>query len=548
MPPTIGTNADPREVEFGYSLPPQGPHTVTMHTAGWDVAMKFRDGDVMPILARMKSIYPRFAPWGPSQELCGKLGALIKLREGYGCVAFFDPQVWAENEIHATDEHRKEHRVEDASVFRYYVVDVASVRLYVLGFPMAKSMGATFEWQHGGRGFSARFSLSLLPHIESATVVGEFPGGKGAPAPTALKEGSSHQAVRERIAGLLNRACAETHEKNVAAGDVFLYQTGMAAIRGLHDVLIKQREGPTVVFASVFHSSYHLFEESPGGIKYYGNASEAEVDEFEKYLADGGKCAYVFTEFPSNPIMVSVDLLRIRKLADKYGFYLVVDDTCAGFANIDVLSAADVVLTSLTKAFSGYADVMGGSVVLNPNTKTAYETLSPVLKASFRNELFEGDADTLLSNSENYLERSVIHNRNATAVAEYFESLRAQGNSVVKQVFYPPYAPGSKNILPFMRKPTVDFPLPGYGCLLSVEFENTEKTSTSYDAINFFKGPHLGAHYTLLMPYAAMLFSKDYADFFAQYGLRAEQLRFSVGLEDEEVLIQRCREAVAKIS
>lgn len=49
-------------------------------------------------------------------------------------------------------------------------------------------------------------------------------------------------------------------------------------------------------------------------MKHYGKCDENDLNDFEKYLDNGGKCSYVFTEFPSNPILVSVDLIRLRKL------------------------------------------------------------------------------------------------------------------------------------------------------------------------------------------------------------------------------------------
>ena len=58
--------------------------------------------------------------------------------------------------------------------------------------------------------------------------------------------------------------------------------------------------------------------------------------------------------------MRSVDLSRLRALADKYDFAIVVDETVGNFANVDVLPYADIVATSLTKIFSGQADTMGG--------------------------------------------------------------------------------------------------------------------------------------------------------------------------------------------
>jgi len=39
---------------------------------------------------------------------------------------------------------------------------------------------------------------------------------------------------------------------------------------------------------------------------------------------------------------------------------LVVDETVGNFVNVDVLPFADIVVSSLTKVFSGASNVMGG--------------------------------------------------------------------------------------------------------------------------------------------------------------------------------------------
>ena len=68
----------------------------------------------------------------------------------------------------------------------------------------------------------------------------------------------------------------------------------------------------------------------------------------------------MFTEFPSNPLLKSPDLLRIRQLADKYDFGVIVDETIGNLLNVHVLPYADIVVSSLTKVFSGDSNVMGG--------------------------------------------------------------------------------------------------------------------------------------------------------------------------------------------
>lgn len=61
--------------------------------------------------------------------------------------------------------------------------------------------------------------------------------------------------------------------------------------------------------------------------------------------------------------MKSPDLKRLRSLADRYGFAVVIDETIGNFMNVQVLPFADVVVSSLTKVFSGDSNVMGGRYV-----------------------------------------------------------------------------------------------------------------------------------------------------------------------------------------
>ena len=68
----------------------------------------------------------------------------------------------------------------------------------------------------------------------------------------------------------------------------------------------------------------------------------------------------LFCEFPSNPLLQSPNLPRLRQLANKYRFLIIIDETVGGFVNVDVLQYADIITTSMSKLFSGSANVMGG--------------------------------------------------------------------------------------------------------------------------------------------------------------------------------------------
>jgi cystathionine gamma-synthase len=96
------------------------------------------------------------------------------------------------------------------------------------------------------------------------------------------------------------------------------------------------------------------------GCRFYGHASTEDLDSLEALLKSGEKVLALFCEFPSNPLLVTPDLKRIRQLADEFDFAIVVDETIGNFINIAVLDCADIVVSSLTKIFSGDSNVMGG--------------------------------------------------------------------------------------------------------------------------------------------------------------------------------------------
>lgn len=56
-------------------------------------------------------------------------------------------------------------------------------------------------------------------------------------------------------------------------------------------------------------------------------------------------------------------MVELRKVADEFDFLIVGDDTIGNFVNVDIMSYSDIVVTSLTKVFSGRCDVMGGRQV-----------------------------------------------------------------------------------------------------------------------------------------------------------------------------------------
>ena len=93
---------------------------------------------------------------------------------------------------------------------------------------------------------------------------------------------------------------------------------------------------------------------------FYGHGTAEDLNELEINLESGKRYLGFFCEFPSNPLLNSPDMKRILKLANKYDLTIIVDETVGSFANVDLLSHADIICTSLSKVFSGACNVMGG--------------------------------------------------------------------------------------------------------------------------------------------------------------------------------------------
>jgi len=427
----------------------------------------------------------------------------------------------------------------DQIAIRIFMVQIP---LFVVFFPPAAGGVVHGFWVHAGSGISSRLAEETLKHLDKLTET-----QVDDPRLIRAPDGPEHAALRQRIAGLLERAPAgPLREKKVSENDVYLFQTGMASIYWVHQYLVNKFNSTSVLFGFAFHSTLHILEDYGPGYEFLGLGTSEDIDKLEQHLsalsAQGKPPQAIWAEFPSNPLLVTPDLFRLRALADKYGVLLIIDETIGSFSSVDVLGVADIVISSLTKAFSGYADVMAASAVLNPSSKR-YEELKELFTNQYVNNFFAGDAKKLEQNSRNYLERSAVLNNNAERVVEYLQTQVASPNSRLKKVYYPTVSASLENYKPFMRQTTPEFK-PGYGSLLSVEFDALDATIAFYDNLNLHQGPHFGAHLSLSMGYTIAIYGKE-LEWAAKYGLVNEQVRIGVGLEDTQELLAVIKEALA---
>jgi cystathionine gamma-synthase len=255
----------------------------------------------------------------------------------------------------------------------------------------------------------------------------------------------------------------------------------------------------------------------PGSL-FYGFGSAEELDDLEKRLETGERFLALFTEFPGNPLLRSPDLERIRSLADKYDFYVVIDETVGNFLNVNVLPYSDIVVSSLTKIFSGDSNVMGGryvrsrchsisllkadSLVLNPKAKH-YKELKRTWTADYEDNHWAEDSIFLERNSRDFVKRIERINTNAEAICDVLQAhprgrrhcpidfVHHLMTRTVKQVYYPKL---SETRPLYDKCRTANG---GYGGLLSATFHRKEDAAAFFDNLDALKGPSLGTNFTL---------------------------------------------------
>ncbi|KAM5463450.1 Cystathionine gamma-synthase [Microsporum audouinii] len=352
-------------------------------------------------------------------------------------------------------------------------------------------------------------------------------------------------AVRRRIAGSLttdadsNVPPEVTPEQARISGlneeHVFLFPTGMNSIFNVHQLLLSAR-GPmkSICFGFPYIDTLKILEKWGPGVQFYGLCSTEELDDLERRLESGERYLALFTEFPGNPLLRSPDLERIHSLSKKYEFAVVVDESLGNFINVNVLPFADVVVSSLTKIFSGDSNVMGGSAVINPHGQF-YGRLKQVLAKEYEDDYWAEDAVFLERNSRDFVVRVERINKSAEILTSLLEA-----SPLTKEVYYPKSSP-TKCFYDKCRNQDG-----GYGGLFSVTFHTPEAAAAFFDNLSVLKGPSLGTNFTLSCPYTILAHYQE-LDWAKSLNVPSDLVRISVGLEDIDDMKKRITYALEAV-
>lgn len=258
------------------------------------------------------------------------------------------------------------------------------------------------------------------------------------------------------------------------------------------------------------------------GCHFFGNGDSKDLDSLKKLL-ETSQISCLICEFPSNPLLKSPPLETLWSLANRYNFILIVDETVGNPVNISILSHTHLIVSSLTKIFSGDSNVMAGSICINPNS-SIYGFLKDWMDKNYTNNLWCEDVIFLERNSRTFISRIKRINETARLLCDTLKS-----HPKVKRIYYPKY--DSDLYDRFSAAPD------SYGGLFSIVLGSEEESIRFYDNLDVCKGPSLGTNFTLASPYVILAHYTE-LDWAEQFGIKRFLIRVSVGLEAADDLIK----------
>lgn len=552
--------------DLGQPIPQDSLHAASVVLPTWDTIVNYQNGDE-DILATINGRgYPRFYMHQDVKEFSKKLLEL-KGKEGEECMVFMS---------HNISDTFKEYMV------KYSEGKIDEFRVLKFSIPVSESGHISwaisvaffpemyFQIARGfriitGMGMNSRLASSLLKSMfglsrkSDVEFEGELleldfniiqivdEGGESLLKPLLSENISSRHGrkldfssgifsmLKGNFADMVNKSSRDYNKRNnlakwkdVIESDTYLYPSGMGSIFSIHQalLLIFGTSKKSACFGFSYVDTKSILEKFGLGTYFLGFGDDNSLDELETQLENKAIDIFaLFCEFPSNPLLKTPNLPRIRELAEKYKFAVVVDETIGNFTNVCVLPFADVIVTSLTKIVSGECDLMAGSVILNPSSEY-YEEFKHYFNLNYETTLWIEDAILLEKRSKTLPERSNVINFNTLAVLDVLRN-----SPLVANIFYPNVTPG-KEIYKKLKKPDG-----GYGGLFSVVFHDPRASAIFFDNLNIYKGPSLGTNFTLACPFT-MLAHFNELDEVEKWGVDRNLVRVSIGLEDKDDLVK----------
>ena len=321
------------------------------------------------------------------------------------------------------------------------------------------------------------------------------------------------------------RAALESIIAELENGTVGLaFASGLAAIDAV--VKLLQTGDEIVAVDDIYGGAFRLFTQVYEKFGIHVTYVDA-TDPVNVFNAITPKTKLIWIETPTNPTLKISDIEAIAKIAKANRCLLCVDNTFASPALQKPLSlGADIVVHSATKYLGGHSDLIAGLVI----------TKDPVLGEKIKflqnacgNVLGPFDSWLVIRGIETLHLRLKQHCRAAQTVAEFLEQ-----HPAVDKVFYPGLKSHPNHDIAKKQSK-------GFGGIVSFTLkDDTEQAATAFvTSTSLFKlAESLGGIKSLLCHPAQMTHKSIPAEKRRAAGVSDSLIRLSIGLEDEEDLIE----------
>lgn len=239
----------------------------------------------------------------------------------------------------------------------------------------------------------------------------------------------------------------------------------------------------------------------------------------------------IYFETPTNPLL---QIAAITKIAKKHKLKTIVDNTFATPYNQRPLElGADIVVHSATKYLGGHSDVVAGLAV---TSDAGIAEKLAFLQNSIGSTLGPDDSWLIQRGIKTLGARMRVHHANTKAIIEFLEN-----DTRVARILYPglPDFPGYE-----VAKKQMDH----FGAMISFELQeglDTKKFVESLKVISLAES--LGGIESLIEVPSVMTHGSIPREIRLENGIKDELIRLSVGIEDEEDLINDLKQALDKI-
>lgn len=366
--------------------------------------------------------------------------------------------------------------------------------------------------QHVGGGISSRLAESYL---RGRRIITATQHEERADAASAERE------VRQGVADLFG----------APADHVLLANSGMnafhAAFRAINEVQREKGRTEWIQLGWLYVDTIEILRKLGGG-EHTFISDVLDLKKLETMLDErGDRVAGIVTEFPTNPLMQSTDLLRLRDLTSRYQIPLVVDPTLASPYNVDVLPHCEVAINSLTKYAASGGDVMLGAAVFNPGSPLAGEFRERT--ARWLVPPFIRDLCRLALEMRDYAAVMEKINANTLALTAFLER-----HPAVEKIYGAYSGESGKNYATFQRRPGSP------GGIISMKLR--KPVAEFYDKVQLAKGPSFGTVFTILCPFLYLahynlVSTEEGRRHLLDCNLDPELLRISVGTEPVDQII-----------